>query len=111
MNAPTPKQSRTLDVIVSLTLMHGQAPTQAQLAAVLGITRQAACERLVWMRKKGLVVVRHDRWSRSSRLTREGAHTVAQSCWVSAETNSAGTSSSMGASASYPVGTSVSMQG
>lgn len=79
MNAPTRTQSHTLAIIASQTLMRGRAPTQAELSAALGITRQAVCERLAWMRKKGLLRVNHDRWSGTSRITREGVREVVQS--------------------------------
>lgn len=88
MNAPTPTQARTLAVIASLTLLHGRAPTQRELAEALSITRQAAGERLAWMRKKGLLAVRHERWSGTSRITRAGVSTVAAARCSAAPPNS-----------------------
>jgi DNA-binding transcriptional regulator LsrR (DeoR family) len=77
VNRATRAQEQTLALIASMTLIRGRAPTQGELADALGITRQAAGERLAWMRKKGLVRVRHDRWSRSSGLTYAGVAVVA----------------------------------
>lgn len=79
MNRATRAQEQTLAIIVSMTLIRGRAPTHVELAEALGISRQATSERIAWMRKKGLLRDRHERWSRSSGLTRAGAGVVAVS--------------------------------
>jgi predicted transcriptional regulator len=78
VNAATKPQEQTLALIASMTLIRGRAPTQVELAEAEGISRQAMSERIAWMRKKGLVRVRHERWSGSSGLTRAGVSVVCQ---------------------------------
>lgn len=77
MTAPTATQQQTLAIIASLTLLHGRAPTHRQIADATGVGREAITKRLAWMRKKGLLRVRHERWSPTSGLTRAGAGAVA----------------------------------
>ena len=76
LNVPA-SQRETLAIIASMTLIRGHAPTQAEIAALLGVTSQAISRRIAWMRKKGLLRVVHESWSASSGLSREGIAAMA----------------------------------
>lgn len=47
------QQCRTLTIVACLTLLRGESPTMAELAGVLGCSRQAAQCRLHYLEKKG----------------------------------------------------------
>jgi hypothetical protein len=50
----TEEQRRTIRILACLTLLSGHAPTLAEMALELGVTRVAVCLRLRWLEKKGL---------------------------------------------------------
>lgn len=55
MNRPTTKQVQALYHVECFTGVYGRPPTFGELAALLGITRQAAHKALHYAEKKGLV--------------------------------------------------------
>ncbi len=55
MNRPTPKQVQALYHVECFTAVHGRAPYDRELAALLGVCLSSAQKRLHYAEKKGLV--------------------------------------------------------
>lgn len=54
MRRITEAQHQTVIAVACLTLLHGRHPTLRELGDTLGITHNAAIQRLHWLEKKGL---------------------------------------------------------